>query len=82
MGEVHRPSDIRLDRDVALKILSADGADDPDRLARLQREARAAALNRPWTWPIAEVFRIEKGLIGLSGSRAGSTRRTTRPSRW
>lgn len=43
MGEVYRARDERLERDVAVKVLPASVAGDPDRLARFEREARALA---------------------------------------
>jgi Tol biopolymer transport system component len=48
MGEVYRARDRRLDRDVAVKLIHGHVCNDPDRVARFQREARTlAALNHP-----------------------------------
>src|SRR5262245_49652468 len=48
MGEVYRARDTKLNRDVALKILPAAFASEPDRLARFHREAQVlASLNHP-----------------------------------
>ena len=48
MGEVYRARDTRLRRDVAVKILPARFADDPERLARFEREAQVlASLTHP-----------------------------------
>jgi serine/threonine-protein kinase len=48
MGEVYRAHDPRLDREVAVKVLPHSLSGEPERLARFEREARAAgALNHP-----------------------------------
>ena len=65
MGEVYRARDTRLKRDVALKVLPEQFSQDPDRLARFQREAELlATLNHP---NIAAVYGLElvDGLTGI-----------------
>jgi aminoglycoside phosphotransferase (APT) family kinase protein len=58
MGEVYRARDTRLQRDVAVKVLPALFALDPERLARFTREAQTlAALNHP---NIAQIFAISE----------------------
>ncbi len=58
MGQVYRARDTKLDRDVALKILPAEVAADPVRLARFEREARTVAgLNHPH---IVHLYSVEE----------------------
>ena len=48
MGEVYRARDVKLNRDVAIKVLPAAYSADADRLRRFEQEAQAAgALNHP-----------------------------------
>src|SRR3954453_6481033 len=57
MGEGYRRTDTKLDREVAIKILPADFAGDPNRLARFEREAKVlASLNHP---NIAQIYGVE-----------------------
>jgi serine/threonine protein kinase len=58
MGEVYRARDTRLDRDVAIKVLSATLAGDPDALTRFEREAMSVAkLSHPNILAIFELGR-------------------------
>jgi serine/threonine protein kinase len=58
MGEVYRSKDTKLDREVAVKVLPAAFAEDPERLARFEREAKVlASLNHP---NIATIHGVEE----------------------
>jgi serine/threonine protein kinase/tetratricopeptide (TPR) repeat protein len=58
MGEVYRARDTRLDRTIAIKVLPAEVADDPDRMKRFEGEARAASrLNHPNVVTIHDIGR-------------------------
>ena len=58
MGEVYRARDTKLDRDVALKVLPEAFTQDPDRLARFEREAKVlASLNHP---NIGHIYGLEE----------------------
>ena len=64
MGEVWRAKDTRLDREVAIKVLPAVFAAEPERLARFEREAKLlASLNHP---NIAHVYGFESATLDAS----------------
>ena len=64
MGEVYRARDLQLEREVAIKVLPPGLANDPERLARFDREAKIlAALNHP---NIAVIY----GIAESGGQRA------------
>ncbi|SPF54542.1 hypothetical protein SBA4_6460008 [Candidatus Sulfopaludibacter sp. SbA4] len=57
-GEVYRATDTRLNGEVAIKVLPASFAQDPERMARFQREAQVlASLNHP---NIAQIYSVEE----------------------
>jgi tRNA A-37 threonylcarbamoyl transferase component Bud32 len=61
MGEVYRATDTNLGRDVAIKVLPAAVAQDKERLARFEREAKLlASLNHP---SIAHVYGFESATL-------------------
>ena len=75
MGEVYRARDTRLKRDVALKVLPDDFADDPARQRRFEQEARVvAALNHPnivAVYDVGENFLVSELVDGQTLRHAG-----------
>src|SRR6476646_676947 len=62
MGEVYRAKDSKLEREVAIKVMPAALARDPERLARFEREAKVlASLNHP---NIAQIYGVEESSTG------------------
>ncbi len=76
MGEVYRAHDPRLGRDVAIKVLRADSAADPERLRRFEREARAvAALDHPNILAIHDIGTYDGAPFIVSELLEGATLR-------
>src|SRR5262245_25033631 len=58
MGQVYRARDVKLERQVALKVLPEKFASDTERLSRFRREAKVlASLNHPH---IAQIYGLEE----------------------
>lgn len=76
MGEVYRARDHKLDRDVALKVLSPRLADNPTALARFEREAKAvAALSHPGILAIHDFGVIDETAFAIMELLEGETLR-------
>jgi eukaryotic-like serine/threonine-protein kinase len=77
MGVVYRAKDGRLGREVAIKVLSEDFSDDPDRVNRFKREARAAGmLNHPNILAVYDLGTHEGQLYLVTELLEGETLRT------
>ncbi|MDX1644974.1 MAG: protein kinase, partial [Thermoanaerobaculia bacterium] len=74
MGEVYKARDPELDRVVAIKVLPSDLAEDPERVQRFEREARAVGrLNHPNLLAIYDVGRHGKTPYLVCELLAGET---------
>jgi serine/threonine protein kinase len=78
MGEVYRARDGRLNRDVAIKVVPAAVAGNPEALARFERESHAIAALSPrwWTLPVSPdgsrvVGREEDGSVRIYRTDGG-----------
>jgi len=81
MGAVYRANDDRLDRDLALKVLLVETADDVTARARLVREARmASSLNHPHIAHVYEVGEDREHLFIAMELVEGRTLRASIPS--
>ncbi len=76
MGEVYLAQDERLSRKVALKLLPAQFTQDPDRVARFEREARtASSLNHPNVLTIYDIGQVDGRQFIVSEYIEGQTLR-------
>ncbi len=86
MGEVYTATDTRLGRTVAIKVLPAGVASDPERRRRFEQEARAvAALSHPHIcvlFDIGEPFRLAPSPSLAPCPSATSSWSTSRARRW
>jgi serine/threonine protein kinase len=81
MGEVYRARDMRLGRDVAIKLLPQDFAKEEDRLRRFQVEAQATStLNHPNILTIFDIGSHEGTPYVVSELLEGATLWRLRPT--
>ena len=77
MGEVYRAHDVKLHRDVAIKVLPESLAQDPAALARFEREAQAvAALSHPNILAIYDFARDGRTVYAVTELLEGATLRS------
>ncbi|HWW59783.1 MAG TPA: protein kinase [Thermoanaerobaculia bacterium] len=76
MGQVYRSRDPRLGREIAIKILAKDSAQDSEAIARFEREARAvAALSHPNIVAVHDAGRHEDTFYVVTELLVGKTLR-------
>lgn len=77
MGEVYRARDLRLERDVAIKVMSEHIAADPEMRQRFETEAKAvAALSHPAITSIYELAFVGDTLVAVMELLEGETLRS------
>src|SRR5256885_2375118 len=76
MGEVYRARDLRLDREVAIKVMAEHVAADPEMRRRFETEAKAvAALSHPGILSIYELIMVEGVPVAVMELLEGETLR-------